>query len=310
MSPNTHMKILVTGCRGFIGRNIGEQAHARGWSAIGLSRSTGPHPSWPGAHYHGDVASDDLIPLLNESRPDVIVHAAGSASVGQSFESPLNDFRASAATWANVLNSVRGADIDPLVVFISSAAVYGAPKIPISEATPQLPLSPYGYHKMLCETMAREYSQCFGTRILLCRLFSVLGPGQRRLLPWEIFVQLVDPASAEIVLQGSEGTTRDYLHVDDAASAIVELSEKVNSINRRELVDVNVASGHEVSVGNVVDSFRALLGRKPVRFLGIARPGDPNRWSADITRLRSLLPRWEPRPFEAAVEDCIRHWSA
>jgi nucleoside-diphosphate-sugar epimerase len=72
---------------------------------------------------------------------------------------------------------------------------------------------------------------------------------------------------------------------------------------------VNVASGEETNVLELAERVRALVapGRE-VRCRGRERPGDPQRWRADITLLRALAPGWQPQTFERRLEQCINFW--
>ena len=188
------MRILITGSSGFIGGSLGRFAANAKHEVLGLARRSQADHDWPGKHQAVDVAHADISGIVSEFVPDMIFHGAGTASVSGSIESPLDDFRAAAVTWANVLDGIRRSGLRPVVMFPSSAAVYGNPKeLPVREDAPVAPISPYGFHKAACELLAREYSECFGLTLVVCRIFSVFGPSQRRLLVWELFDQLSGP---------------------------------------------------------------------------------------------------------------------
>ena len=81
--PRPHfVKILVTGSRGFVGASFGVFAAAAGHEVLGISRSSQPEPGWPGRHVQGDAAQADLAPIIRDFNPDLLLQAAGSASVG------------------------------------------------------------------------------------------------------------------------------------------------------------------------------------------------------------------------------------
>jgi UDP-glucose 4-epimerase len=301
------MKIMVTGSRGFIGRAVGREAARRGDTVLGLSRSAQAAPEWPGAHCCIDVVDDDLADVVRSFAPDAIVHAAGPASVGASFNAPLPTLRASLLSWVNVLDAVRRTGLPSRALLLSSAAVYGQPeRLPVSEDEAPYPISPYGYHKLMCEAAAAEYAACFGLDTVACRLFSVVGPEQRRLLAWEVYSQLVDSTLAEVVLTGSPDSSRDYLHVQDVAAALLGLTQ-VASAPRF----VNIASGTRSRVGEVATVLRDAIGAtKPVRFLDRQTVGDPEHWQADISVLQGLLPGWQPLELDRALADCVGSWSS
>ncbi len=302
------MKILIIGSRGFVGASFGYFAAAAGHEVLGISRSSQPDPGWPGRHRQADAAQTDLAPVIRDFTPDLLLQAAGSASVGASLADPVGDFRATAVTLTNVLDSVRRSGREPLIVFPSSAAVYGNPaSLPVAEDAPCAPISPYGFHKAACELLAREYTQCYGLSIAVCRLFSLFGSRQRRLLAWEIYAQLTGTADP-VQLHGTGTETRDFLHIDDLSRALLLLPA---TLPRHTCTVLNVASGIETPVLALAESIRAMtMPEKKITCLGVARPGDPHRWCADIRGLRALLPDWQPQELPAALRATIRQWSA
>ena len=304
------MKILITGSRGFVGGSVGQFAARLGHEVLGVSRAAQPAADWPGAYVSADVVSADLSQTFRDFAPDAIFHAAGPASVGASFATPLDDLRASLLSFANVLNSARRSTLQPLLLFPSSGAVYGQlDKLPVAEDAALRPISPYGFHKAASELLAREYSTCFGQRVIVCRLFSLFGAAQRRLLVWELFQQFAG-AEQTVWLQGSGAETRDYLSADDLAAAVLELIE-----TQRERMQpgayrvVNLGSGVETRVLDLAKEIGKLVApEKEIRCRGLKRAGDPERWQADISRLRSIAPEWNPEPFAQALTNCIDRW--
>lgn len=323
------MRILVTGSGGFIGGSFGRYAARAGHTLLGVGLASQPSPAWPGAHAQADVATSDLSELVGEFAPDVLLHAAGAASVGASLAHPLDDLRAAVLTWANVLDSARRSGARPLIVFPSSAAVYGdTGDATAREDSEARPISPYGYHKAACELLAREYAECFQLRVVVCRLFSVFGEAQRRLLVWELYRQLASDAP-QVWLEGTGRETRDYLHVEDASAAMLELAEAFAAGRGGDESDgdgdelerggdeldgggcrvVNVASGEETRVVELAERMRALVAPgKEIGCRGRARAGDPQRWRADASLLRALAPRWRPQPLARRLAQCVAAW--
>jgi len=304
------MKILITGSRGFVGGSVGRFAAAAGHDVLGVARSSQPERDWPGRYVQSDVLHGSLADTLAEFAPDVVIHAAGTASVGGSLHAPLEDFQAAVLTWANVLENVRRSGVRPVLVFPSSAAVYGNPAaLPVAEEAPVSPVSPYGFHKAACEMVAREYAECFGLNIVVCRLFSLFGTRQRRLLVWEIFEQLSGPEKT-VWLQGTGQESRDYLHADDLAAAMLHLAAHpafAEPTGRAQIV--NLGSGQETSVLELARRMSALRGAdKPVACRSQARPGNPTRWAADVSRLQALLPAWQPAPLAEGLARCMDAW--
>ena len=301
------MRILITGISGFIGGSLGRYAAQAGHEVMASGRQQQAGKEWSGL-YTPVSGSDQLRALLDDFRPDVVINAAGTASVAASVEDPVNDFRGSVQTCGDVLEAVRRSEIRPLVVVPSSAAVYGNPaSLPVTEDASLQPISPYGYHKVMCELLAREYAECFGLNVLVCRFFSVFGPAQRRLLVWELCQQFASPE--EIAWLGGTGQeTRDFLYIDDLAEALFGLIERFQS-SERDCAVVNVASGIETSVLTLAEMIRDLVApSKEIRCRGQLRANDPLRWRADISRLQSLLPSWQPRLLNEGLALCLDTW--
>ncbi|HEX8180562.1 MAG TPA: NAD-dependent epimerase/dehydratase family protein [Pyrinomonadaceae bacterium] len=304
------MRLLITGSNGFLGGSVGRWAARAGHEVLGVARASQPGAGWPGAYVQADVLTSDLAGIVSAFAPDVLLHGAGTASVAASLQTPLDDLRAAVMTWANTLDAVRRAGLRPLILFPSSAAVYGnLTALPAREDAPVRPISPYGFHKAACELLAREYAECFGLNVLVCRLFSLFGAAQRRLLVWELYRQCAG-ADATIWLAGTGTETRDYLHVDDIAAAFIALATaKTQATDEARCLVINVASGAETSVLELARQVRALVApEKEIRCHGLARPGDPHAWRADITALRALALDWQPQPLASALAQCIATW--
>ena len=303
------MRVLITGSTGFVGGAQGRFAARAGYTVMGTGRSAKPGKDWPGLYSRSDASAESISEIVDSFSPDILFHAAGTASVGDSLANPLADFAGSVVIWANTLEGIRRSGKRPLVFMPSSAAVYGNPgALPVSEDAATKPISPYGVHKAMCETLARESAEGFGFRIVVCRLFSVFGPGQRRLLIWELFKQLI--GSGRVAwLDGTGSESRDFLPVDDVAEAVFQLAKKCLDAPECYFEIVNLASGEEAKIVDVANQVCDIVAPgKEIACRGVARPGDPVNWRADISKLRSMIPAWQPRSLNNALSDCLALW--
>lgn len=300
------MRIAVTGSNGFIGSGICSAAARAGHSVLGISRGSTPVEDFGGEYLQSDVSTGDLAKAMAEFRPDAIVHAAGCASVAASMKNPGEDFKGSVVPWANLLDSIRKSGVRPQIFFTSSAAVYGnSGRQPLSESAPLSPISSYGFHKQLCEVLAREFSECHGLSVTVLRLFSVFGPRQRRLLVWDIFRKI--RSQPELVFDGTGEETRDYLSCADVAGAVAQLAGTLRPGGRLRIL--NLARGSSVSIREMCTTVARLAGcSKPVTFSGAVRAGDPAKWVADTRQLEKVIPSWKPMNLDISLGECLCEW--
>lgn len=108
------MSILITGSQGFIGQSVGRYATRQGHIVLGIARSSQLSHAWPGQYVQADVGQTDHSRIISRFSPDMVIHAAGPASVQNSLRTPINDVRGSVAAWANLLDSVRRSVSDRL----------------------------------------------------------------------------------------------------------------------------------------------------------------------------------------------------
>lgn len=303
------MRILITGARGFIGSSLAQYAANRGHEVLGIGRTAQAPPDWLGSYAWADVALSDLAPIINGFRPDLVVHCAGSASVRASFSSPLDDLRANVLTLANTLDSIRRSQVRPLVIFPSSAAVYGNPiNLPIREDEPCRPISPYGFHKLAAENVVQEYVSCHEMRVIICRIFSVIGERQRRLLLWDLYEQFAGE-SGKVVIQGTGEETRDFMHIDEICEILLRFRESPIEYSGGNCI-VNLGSGIETSVRTLASLVKEILGSdKTLIFQGKQRLGDPGRWVADCSKVKAIHSPLKCGELSAAIEQVVTKWN-
>jgi UDP-glucose 4-epimerase len=204
--------------------------------------------------------------------------------VGYSRTNPLEDFYRTVQSTADLLEWLRLNESGALLVYPSSAGVYGATDDrPIKESDTLNPISPYGYHKKLAEDLLASYARNYGTRIAIIRFFSIYGPGLTKQLLWDACKKLMT-AHGEATFWGTGGETRDWIHVDDATELIARLGEGTAAF-----AVVNGAAGARVTVKAVLEMLKGALGvDAEIRFNGAERPGDPRFYHADVSKLRQI----------------------
>lgn len=277
--------VLITGIAGFLGRYVARHFAREGWRVVGVDEIPPENVQLPTVAYHRlHLPSSELNELLRKETPSVCVHCAGRASVGLSMDDPAADFRGNALLSFELLDALRQHAPACRFLLLSSAAVYGDPAtLPVAETHPLHPLSPYGYHKRAAELLCEEFSRIYGLPTASVRIFSAYGPGLRRQVVWDICEKVL--TTGRLVLRGTGAESRDFIHAGDIARALHLLATKAPA--QGEIY--NLSNGDEVTIAELASLLLKALGSSAeAQFDGVATPGNPLRWQADIAKIRAL----------------------
>lgn len=279
---------LVIGAAGFIGRHICRAFNRTGFGVVGVGiESPENAPLAFLKNYHPLVlptGGRELGEIVRTHAPSVCIHCAGRASVPHSMTDPLADFQAGVDVTFEILNALRLHSPGTRLIFLSSAAVYGNPsRLPVDESTPLRPISPYGFHKRICEELCSEFTQVYGIPTTITRIFSAYGPGLRRQVVWDLCAKML--SNSIVRLQGTGEESRDFIHVHDIAQVMLLLAERAPF----QAEAYNLASGRETRIAELAELLRREI--KPalaIEYDGVVPSGTPQNWRADISRLMDL----------------------
>lgn len=262
---------LILGAAGFIGSRlvhrltIGNESESLVLAGYGVADKY---------NSLGMLTLDGLVDakLLDQCpRPDVVFFAAGGASVGVSIENPALDFKLSIPPLVDLLDKLRTSWNGARLVYISSAAVYGASaSISTSVRSPLQPLSPYGLHKKISEELI-SFDQ-IQNRLdgIIVRPFSVYGPGLRKQLLWDA---LNKAELGKYSFFGTGRELRDWVFVDDLVSLLVDVAFYAD----RFPFTLNVGTGTALSVENILYKLYLANGVEQVPvFMNEGKAGDPS----------------------------------
>ncbi len=275
------MKVLVLGAKGFIGSHLVAYFKSKGNEVISCDVKSCPdEPNY----YSVQRTDSDYSVLFENHKPDACIYAGGNGSVPLSLEQPELDYHLNVNNVFSILQTISIYHPRCKFIHLSSAAVYGNPaSLPISEDAVIKPLSPYGWHKYLAELVCKEFYELKKIPTCSLRIFSVYGEGLRKQLFWDIYKKSQNTNKLELFGTGQE--SRDFIYIQDLSFAI----DCILSSASFQGESINVASGIETEIKEAALSF--LSHYKPsasLQFNQHTKPGDPNNWRADITKLKSF----------------------
>jgi CDP-glucose 4,6-dehydratase len=257
-------RILVTGCRGFIGRHLCLALANAGATVTGTSRKP-PHPesdeprqaAGPITFFQADLCDfDNIAKVLDEAQPDYLVHL-GAASIAQPGEALA---RTNEQGTLNVLNGLSRYVPQCRLLFASTAAVYGGNRGVVDEDTAPIPLSQYASSKYNAERMVRAAVDGGTSKSLIMRLSNIYGGGDTN---WSRLVPDLARAAArgEPMVLRSDGKGRaDFLYIDDLVSAFfAAITSASETLFNGETL--NICSGNSVSSASIAQNIADLAGR-------------------------------------------------
>lgn len=302
------MKILITGINGFVGHHLVQELTTSGIEIIGTSREKQPVDS-----VKDKIAQYHSVDLANEwpstEEVDAVIHLAGLAAVGPSFDNPQLYINVNSSIVTNLCEHYLKSEKKPRIILVSSGAVYSANQpMPITEDSELSYSSPYSISKILNENQATYYRER-GLDIVCVRPFNHIGPEQ---MGGFLVPDLVDKLNQAKVTQqitvGNLDTKRDYTDVRDVARAyrLLATTEKLSS------TIYNVCSGKSVSGKEILRQLQTITGVTDINVVvdqSKIRPNDPMNIFGDY----SLLHRdtgWQPSiPLVHTLKDAVSNLS-
>ena len=257
--------VLITGISGFVGAYLAKYLLDSGNKVYGLvqRRADGSKPRnlvdkgiYDEVHLiEGDIRDISSIGFaLEKARPDVIFHLAAQSFIPRSFINPLETVEINTLGTANLLESVRLHQLDPVIVFAGSSEEYGLvfasnkqyeralskygsifpepvkiPELPITEANFLRPMSPYAVTKVHGEYIMRNYQTSYGLKTIISRGFNTEGAGRGSMFVTSVVtsqVMKLKYGETDKIVIGNVNAFRDWSHVLDIVKGYCILAEK------------------------------------------------------------------------------------
>ncbi len=292
------MRVLVSGGAGFIGSCLAEHllrdghdvsilddlndfySPARKRANLSAVRSAGAI-----AFYEGDICDSETIErVIQEQRPEAIVHLAARVGVRPSLEQPLLYARVNVEGTTRMLEAARQTGVRKFV-FASSSSIYGvAGPVPFSESNHMsLPVSPYAATKIAGEKICYSYSHLYGMKTICLRFFTVYGPRQRPDMAIHKFTRLMLEGKP-IPVFGDGSTARDCTFIEDIVEGIVA------ALHYECAYEIfNLGTSHAVTLRTLVETLSVATGMRPKIEELPDQPGDVSITCADISKAQRLL---------------------
>ena len=302
--------VLVTGGAGYVGAHCCKAFAEAGWKVVvydNLQRGWQDFVQW-GELIKGDILdAEGLVAAMEQVKPDAVAHFAALTFVGESAEDPGLYYRNNVVGTLNILAAMKASGAGALV-FSSTCATYGPPvRLPLDETHPQSPINPYGRTKLMAEWALKDHETAHGIRHAALRYFNAAGAdpsgriGERHEPETHVIPLALRGAGDKDYVFNIFGTDydtpdgsaiRDYIHVNDLASAHLSALEYLMAGGQSEAI--NLGTGTGTSVLEIRDAVEAVTGCKIHTVLGPRRAGDPSRLVADTEKASRLL-GWSAR---------------
>jgi len=292
------MKILVTGCAGFIGSHLTEKLIKSGGEIVGVDNFN--------SFYNPRFKEENIKPLLKKKnfrlyrtdirdkkeigqifkreKPERVIHLAARAGVRPSLEKPLLYQQVNIGGTLNILEGCRKHQAKQLI-FASSSSVYGGQtKVPFSENDPaDRPISPYAATKRAGELLCHTYHHLYDLPITCLRFFTVYGPKGRPDMAPYLFTQSIS-REKEIKMFGDGTSQRDYTYIDDIVAGILGAVDK-----KLDFEIINLGNSKTIRLKYFIGLIGRLLNKKPRIKQVPEQPGDVPLTYADISKAKKLL---------------------
>lgn len=310
------MKALIIGAAGFVGsyliQYLKEELH---WT---IAATKMPHETISAEDIEvydlNILEKDNIIQLLNQLRPDAILHLAAQSSVGISWKNPELTIDVNIKGSIHVLDSIRTLDYSPKVLLIGSGEEYGTilpTESPVKETNVLRPGNIYAATKACQNMLGAIYAKAYHMDIISVRAFNHIGPNQSPNFVVADFCKQVAQIEAglipPIIYVGNLNAARDFSDVRDVVRAYGLLLQ--HGISGETY---NVGSGHAITIRSILD--RVLAQSKVTIEVQVDeskfRPIDIPIIEADITKLHACT-GWKPElSIDDSIQDVLNYWRA
>jgi len=315
------MRVLVTGCAGFIGWKVAEKLLREGCEVVGVDNLNDYYDprlkEWRLSllenygnfrFYRIDIENYEALRVIFQSHSfDAVVNEAARAGVRYSLKDPWVYMRTNAYGTLNLLELMREFEV-PKMVLASTSSLYAGQEMPFREDLPvNTPISPYAASKKAAEVTAYTYHYLHGIDVSVVRYFTVYGPaGRPDMSVFRFLYRLLREEPLEVFGDGSQ--RRDFTYIEDIAEGTIKALRPLGY----EIINLGNSSPH--SLEEMIGILEELTGRKAEIVHRNFHRADLKATWADISKAEKLLD-WKPKvSLEEGLENTVRwfrenwHW--
>ncbi len=340
-------KILITGGLGFIGSHVAEHFSAQGFEVVCVDNLSRPGPNFvppdqrnqisPSSSiildyfrtnlpnivlYLEDLRNEDkIIQIMQEERPDFIIHAAGQTSAHDSIQEPMLDFENNVVGLLNILNAARLCSPPPKFIYLSTNKVYGTKinSVSLEEMSTRYKLkdppdgiaetfgvdlcghTPYGTSKLAGDLYVQEFGASYGIPVLIFRMSCIYGPRQFGLegQAWISHFVIRALKHQPIQIFGTGKQVRDILHITDLlelfGKAILHLESQSAVFDpSKNVFNIGGGSQNSISLMELLQFLESELNYPITIENHPTRLGDQQLYISDISRAEKIFV-WQPQ---------------
>ena len=276
-------RVCVTGGAGFLGSFVQQKLRERGVGEIFV----------PTIEKYNLVERDDILRLLDDARPDVIIHlAAHVGGIGANREHPAEFFYDNLMMGVQLLHESYRRGVEKFVAIGTVCAYPKFTPVPFKEddlwiGYPEETNAPYGLAKKMLLVQAQAYRQQYDYNAIFLLPVNLYGPrdnfdlNSSHVIPAMIrkMIEAQEAGQKEVVLWGDGSPTREFIYAEDAAEGIVLAAERYNGPDA-----VNIGSGHEIAIRDLAELIARLTGFEGKLVWDTTKPNGQPRRGLDTTR--------------------------
>ena len=291
------MKILITGCAGFIGSHLCEKLlKDKSNKIIGIDIITENYDinqklenlEILEEYDNFKFKKVDILDtnIINNEKPDIVVHLAASTGIENSLENPTNFIRNNIEGHTNLLDQSVKNDVK-LFIYASSSSVYGNnEKVPFSEEDKIENLnSPYALTKFTCENFSKLYNKLYNIPVIGLRFFTVYGPrGIPDLAPYKFLSKIIN--NEEIIKYEDDKICRNYTYIDDVVNGIIGA---IKNKNNKKCEIYNLRNIKTYSLNELIDICKEVTEKNAINNNIKYQKEDESKTYSDIKKAKEDL---------------------